>query len=225
LLIAQKKYAQALTEYEAAQSLDELLIAAHPGDANARYAITFTYSDMGYIYRKQGDLTAALTNYRKALGIRESFAKADPHDDHANSGVARTCGYIGDILLDQKKPQDALQYHLRELAILNQQPLRAVNNHQLGADIADASWSVGDDYLSIAETSSGTTARVHALNLAQHYLLQAKAAMAEAKAHGLLYGNLLSAPQEIEQDLAKCEKLLHASHPVISAVSAPAQSR
>ena len=121
LLIAQKKYAQALPEYQAAQSLDELLLATHPDDANARYAITLTYSDIGYIYWKQGNLAAAFTNYQKVLGIREALAKADPHDDHAISGVARTCGYIGDVLLDQKKPQDALHYHLRELAILEQQ--------------------------------------------------------------------------------------------------------
>ena len=224
LLIAQKKYAQALPEYEAAQSLDELLLAAHPDDANARYALTFNYSDIGYIYWKQGDLTAALRNYQKVLGIREGFAKADPHDDHALSGVAKTCGYIGDVLDDQKKPQEALHYHLRELAILDQQSLRVANNRQPGADIASANWDVGDDYLAIAKTRKGNAERVQPLNLAQHYLLLAQAEMTDAKARGLLYGNFLNAPQEIEKDLAKCGTLLHASRAGSSVDSASAQS-
>jgi len=213
LLIAQNKYAQALPEYETAQSLDELLLTTHPDDSNARYAITLTYSDIGYIDRKQGNLAAALTNYQEVLGIREALAEADPHDDHAISGVARTCGYIGNVLRDQKKPQEALHYHLRELAILEQQSLRVANNHQVGADIAAASWDIGDDYLAIAEARTGNAERVQPLNLAQHYLLQAQAAMADAKAHGLLYGEFLNAPEKIKQDLAKCGTLLHASHP------------
>jgi tetratricopeptide (TPR) repeat protein len=224
LLIAQNKYAQALSEYQAAQSLDELLLATHPDDANARFAITFTYSDIGYIDRKQGNLDAALTNYQKVLGIREALAKADPHDDHAISGVARTCGYIGNVFRDQGKPQEALHYHLRELAILEQQSLREANNHQLGADIASASWDVGDDYLAIAEARKGDAERVHHLNLAQHYLLRAQAAMADAKAHGLLYGNFLDATEKIKQDLAKCVTLLHASHPGISVDSTSAHN-
>lgn len=224
LLIAQKKYAQALPEYEAAQSLDELLLRAHPDDANARFAITFTYSDIGYIHWKQGNLAAALTNYQKVLGIREDLAKADPHDDRAISGVSRTCGYIGEVLRDQKRPQDALRYHLRGLAILQQQSLKAASNHELGADIAEASWSVGDDYLAIGEAGKGKADSVHPLNLAQRFLLQAQAGMAEAKAHGQLYGSYVSAPKEIDQDLVKCGALLRAATPASSVNSVSAKS-
>jgi non-specific serine/threonine protein kinase/serine/threonine-protein kinase len=223
LLIAQKEYTQALSEYEAAKTLDESLLAAHPDDANARYSITFTYSDIGYIEWKQGNYTAALANYQKVLGIREALAKADAHDAHAITGVARTCRYIGDVLRDQKKPDEALQYDLRQLSILDQQAAKNANDRQLGAEIAEATWDVGDDYLAIAETRKDKAERDRRLNLAQHYLLQAQTAMADAKAHGLLYGDLLDAPRQIEQDLARCATLLHASDPGKSADSASAK--
>lgn len=212
LLIAQKKYAQALSDYEAAQSLDESLLAAHPNRPNARYAITFNYSDIGYIYWKQGNLAAALANYQKVLGIREALVIADPHDARSVTGVARTCKYIGDVLRDQKKPQVALRYDLRQLAILDQQSTATASDRELRAEVAEAKWDIGDDYLAIAETKEDKAERLRPLNLAQHYLLQAQAAMADAKAHGLLYGNLLKAPREIEQDLDRCGTLLHASH-------------
>jgi len=223
LLIAQKQYAPALSQYEAAQALDESLLATHPNDANARYGITFTYSDIGYIYWKQRNYSAALRNYQKVLSIREALARADTHDARAISGVARTCGYIGDVLRDQKKPQAALRYDLRQLSILDRVSAQTTSDRQLGANTAEAKWDVGDDYLAIAETRKNQAERARPLNLAQHYLLQAQAAMADAKAHGLLYGDLLNAPREIQQDLARCVTLLRASasHAAADSASAP----
>ncbi len=212
LLIAQKQYAPALKEYQAAESLDETLLAARPDDANARFAITYTYSDIGYIYWKEGSYSAALVNYRKVLAMREALAKADPHDARAVSGVARTCRYLGDVLRDDKKPEEALQYDLRQYAILDRQSARAANDRQIQIDIAEAGWDIGDDYLAIAESKTEGAGKMHAAQLAQHYLLKAQAAIANAKDHGMLYGDLINAPGEIEQDLSKCRSVLHATH-------------
>jgi serine/threonine protein kinase/tetratricopeptide (TPR) repeat protein len=224
LLIAQKEYPQALSDYEAAQTLDESLLAANPNAPNARYAITFNLSDIGYIDWKQGKLAAALANYQKALTIREALVKADPHDARSVTGVARTCKYIGDVLRDEKKPQDALRYDLRQLAILDQQLTRADSDRGLRAEAAEARWDIGDDYLAIAEAERGKAERVRPLHLAQVYLLQAQAAIADANAHGLLYGNFLKAPREIAQDLARCGNLLHASTSIVTGDSASADS-
>jgi serine/threonine protein kinase len=224
LLIAQKKYAQALSDYEAAQSLDESLLAAQPNAPNARYGITFDYSDIGYIFWKQGNLTAALANYQKVLGIREALVMADPHDARSITGVARTCKNIANVLRDQKKPQDALHYDLRQIAILGQQSTATASDRELGVEVAEAKWDIGDDYLAIAEAGKDKAQRVRPLHLAQFYLLQAQAAMTDAKAHALLYGNFLKAPQEIEQDLARCGTLLHASASSVAGNQGSAQS-
>jgi hypothetical protein len=109
-------------------------------------------------------------------------------------------------------PQDALRYVLRQLAILDQQSTLAAGDRGLRAEAGEASWDIGDDYLAIAEAGRDKAERMRSLNLAKRYLLQAQTAIADANAHGLLYGNLLKAPHEIEQDLARCETLLHASH-------------
>jgi eukaryotic-like serine/threonine-protein kinase len=208
LLIAQKKYPQALSEYQAALSLDDSLLRTHPDNANARYAITFTYSDIGFIYWKERNYNAALTNYRIVLGLREALAKADPHDARAIVGVGRTCGYMADVLRDQNKPGEALNYDLRRLAILQRQP---AGDHDLRVDVASTEWDIGDDYLSMAQAAGIKPERESRLQLAQRYLLQSSSAMADAKAHGLLYGAFVTAPQEIDQELAKCEALLRSS--------------
>ena len=209
LLIAQKQFPRALSEYEAAQSIDESLLAAHPADPGARYAITFDFSDIGYIERKQGNYAAALENYQKVLGIREALAKADPHDARAISGISRTCGYLASVLRDQKKFQDALRYDQRRLSILDQQAARATSDRGIREELAEARWDIGYDYLAIAESESEIAKKMQMAQLAQRYLLQAQAALADAKAHGLLYGNLLNAPTDIEHDLLQCARLLH----------------
>ncbi len=211
LLIAQKQYAPALQEYEAAELLDESLLATHPDDTDARFAITYTYSDIGYIDWKEGSYSAALANYRKVLAMREALAKADPHDARAISGVARTCRYLGDVLRDDKKPEEALRYDLRQYAVFDEQSVRAPNDRQIQVDVAEAGWDIGDDYLAIAEAKTEGAEKAHAAQLAQHFLLKARTAIADAKDHGMLYGDLINAPGEIEKDLSRCGNVLHAS--------------
>ncbi len=207
LLIEEKEYAPALTEYQEAQRLDEALLAQHPVDANRRYAITYTYSDIGFIYWKQTNYQKALENYRKVLGIREALASADPHDARALAGVAKTCGYIGDILRDQEKPKEALAYNLRELAILVRLSGADPRRSDLRVDLAELKGDVGDDYMEMAEAMKSGAERQRLLHLAQPFLEQALAGMTEAKAHGMLFGEETSAPDQIARDLARCRKL------------------
>lgn len=213
LMIAQQKYTQALTEYESARALDESLLATHPDNANTQYAITFTYSDIGYIHWKEKDYPQALASYRKVLQIRESLSRADPHDARAISGVARTCRYMGDVLRDEKKPQQALHYDLRQLAIWDQQAAKSTSNPQLQLEICQAKWAIGDDYLAIADTEKDLDQKKQAAQQAQTHLLQAQAAIAQAKKDGMLYGDLVDAPQQIGHDLVKANSLLRASAP------------
>jgi len=208
LLIAQKQFPRALAEYEAARSIDAMLLAAHPADPVARYAITFDIGDIGYIEHKQGNYAAAFENYEKVLAIREALVRADPHDARAISGVARTCGYMASVLRDERKFHDALRYDQRWLSILEQQAAHAAGDHGIREELGEAGWDVGDDYLTIAESEKENGKKMRLAQLAQHYLLQAQAALADAKQHGLLYGDLTNAPAEIEKDLSRCAKVL-----------------
>lgn len=159
------------------------------------------------------------------LGIREALADADPHDARAIAGVARTSRYIGEILRDQKKPWDALRYDLRALSIVESQSAQDAKNLEIRVDLAETQWSVGDDYLGIAESGKDKAAAVRDLHLAQFNLRQAQAGMKDAKAHDLLYGDLVTAPQKIEQDLSRCDALLRAPDSAVSRTSVFTENR
>ncbi len=214
LLIQGQKLPEALAEYKASLALDEALLATRPDDPKLRFAITFTYSDIGFIYRKQHDLAAAMANYHKVLDIRQAMAEADPHDARARLGVAKTCGYIGDILRDEKQFQAALPYNLHELAIRAAQAAANAGNATDRIDLADVWWDLGNDYRGIAGKVKSTVEKLRLLHLAQNYLRQALPVYRDAQTRGLLFGSEVSVPQEISEDLAKCTQALKAAESV-----------
>ncbi|HVH89244.1 MAG TPA: protein kinase [Terriglobales bacterium] len=98
-----------LDHYRAALAIDEELLKADPQNVNSRYAITFTYSDIGYILGKLGDVDTALNYYRKAFKIRSALVSADPQDTRARGGLANTYGYVAGLLSKKGKLEEALE--------------------------------------------------------------------------------------------------------------------
>lgn len=76
------------------------------------------YSNLGRLYQKQAIYDEALVQFIKAQKL---FAQQDDHE-----GESVTAAQIGDLLLDLEKPQDALPYLHRALALTDQQqaPIR-----------------------------------------------------------------------------------------------------
>ena len=214
LLIQAQKPAEALAEYQAALALDEALLAVHPNDPKLRFAITFTYSDIGFIYWKQHDPAAAMENYGKVLDIRQALADGDPHDQRARWGVASTCSYIGNVLRDEKQFRTALSYNLRELAIRASQAAANPSNPTDRVELAEVWWDLGSDYLGIAGNVKSRNEKLRLLRLAQNYLDEALPVYTDAETRGLLFGNEVSTPREISQDLAKCTQALRAAESV-----------
>ncbi len=95
-------------QYKQALALDEELLKANPQDGNRRYAITFTYSDMGYILGKLGNIDEAVGYYTKVFQIRSALVAADPQDTRARSGLANTYHYLAGLHTKQEKIKAAL---------------------------------------------------------------------------------------------------------------------
>ena len=104
-----EKLVEGFQHYRAALALDEELLKADPQNARKRYAITFTYSDMGYITGNLGDIDGALGYYRKAFEIRSALAKEDPQDTRARSGLGNTYEYMSWLLAKKGRLKEALE--------------------------------------------------------------------------------------------------------------------
>jgi serine phosphatase RsbU (regulator of sigma subunit) len=67
------------------------------------------YSDMGVIYKKQGDYSKCLEYYLKALKINEGI--------NDKKGIAKNIGNIGIVYYDQRDYDKALEYYFRSLKL------------------------------------------------------------------------------------------------------------
>ncbi len=210
LLILNHQYPQALAEYQAALALDKALLSAHPDDPQLRYSISLTLSDMGFIYNKQGNPTAALENYLDVLKMRQALVDADPHDERARRGLANTCDQLGNILRQENKPRAALAYNLRELANISSLLAANPGDSEARVNLADVRDDLGNDYMGIAETTADHKEKMRLLRLAQSCFGQSLPAFEDAKAKGLLLGNQRDAPQLVSEDLARNKKAIQA---------------
>lgn len=140
-------------QYKQALVLDEELLKASPQDGNLRYAITFTYSDMGYILGNLGDIDGAIGYYQKAFAIRSALAAADPQDTRARGGLANTYAYLANLMVRKGLLRDALDdqkqsFELRK-ALSEQDPSNARKRLVMAKSQAD----VGEIYSTIAFNS------------------------------------------------------------------------
>jgi eukaryotic-like serine/threonine-protein kinase len=208
LLIQMGKLPEALTQYRSALTLDESLLSADPNSPKLRYSITFTYSDIGFIYGKQQDRATALGYYQRALDIRQAMATSDPNDSRARLGVASTCTYIGGLLRKEGKLQSALAYHRRELEILAAQAAANPTSTHDRLNLAQAWNELGNDYLASAAKAKDNRQRLGFLRQAQSYLQKALPVYEDAKAHGTLYGDNTQEVDVISKNLEKCATAL-----------------
>jgi eukaryotic-like serine/threonine-protein kinase len=146
VLLKTMRFPEAAAQYRSALALDEMRLAMDPTDPAARYDITFTLSDTGFAYWKQGDRPKALEYYRHVLDLREALLKEDPSNMRARGGVLSTCNYLGEILRELGDWRQAIRYHERVVAAMEQSLPADPQNAAQEIQLAWRHVSLGDDY-------------------------------------------------------------------------------
>ena len=137
-------------QYKQALVLDEELLKANPQDGNRRYAITFTYSDMGYILGKLGEVDDAIGYYQKAFAIRSALAAADPQDTRARAGLANTYGYLANLMMLKGRLHDALEDEKRSFELRKALAEQDPSNVRKRLVMAKSQAEVGDVFSRLA---------------------------------------------------------------------------
>ena len=137
-------------QYKQALALDEELVKANPQDGNRRYAITFTYSDMGYILGKLGDVDGAIGYYQKAFAIRSALAAADPQDTRARAGLANTYGYLANLKMRKGRMREALEDEKHSFELRKALAEKDPSNARKRLVVAKSQADVGDVYSKLA---------------------------------------------------------------------------
>lgn len=137
-------------QYKQALAFDEELLKTNPQDGNKRYAITFTYSDMGYILGKLGDIDSAISYYQKALAIRRALAAADPQDTRARAGLANTFGYLANLMLRKGRLVEALEDEKQSFELRKALSEKDPSNARKRLAMAKSQADVGEVYSKLA---------------------------------------------------------------------------
>ncbi|HWC19917.1 MAG TPA: protein kinase [Terriglobales bacterium] len=169
-----EKLLEGLAHYRAALVIDEGLLKEDPQNARKRYAITFTYSDIGYITGNLGDIDGALGFYRKVFDIRSALVREDPQDTRARSGLSNTYDYMSGLLEKKGQLQEALAdqnqaFQIRK-ALADSDP--ANDSKRLRAAMSEA--KLGQAYVTLAfDTHKGAQQRSSFCRQAEAYLQHA----------------------------------------------------
>jgi tetratricopeptide (TPR) repeat protein len=137
------KPADALVQYEKAQTIYQQLAETSPGVKQFQSDLARNHSSMGLLQSDTGNLPEALAEFEKARAIRQRLVDGDPSDAEFLHDLANSHNNLGHLLSDTGKPREALEEF--EKARVIQQKLAdghpAVTRYQ--SDVANDLNSIG----------------------------------------------------------------------------------
>jgi non-specific serine/threonine protein kinase/serine/threonine-protein kinase len=202
----------ALDHYRQALAIDEAQVAAHPENLSARYNITFSYSDTGYILKKRGELDAALSYYHKALAIRAAMSAADPRDTRARTGLGNTHDYIGELLMMKGNYLPALDSFKQALSIREALARADPADQQGRFMVAESEGHIGQLYVAMAAAARAAPKKQSIwCRESRTWLGRSLPVYQRRQAEGKLGGDDVEVPASIQQALERCDGLVAAS--------------
>jgi serine/threonine protein kinase/tetratricopeptide (TPR) repeat protein len=109
---------QALASSRKALGIQEKLVADNPTILRLRQDLARTHHATGEFLSQLGHYEESAAALEKALSIREELVRTSPADPENAANLAGTYGVIGNLQLEQHKPQVALEWYDKALAKL-----------------------------------------------------------------------------------------------------------
>jgi non-specific serine/threonine protein kinase/serine/threonine-protein kinase len=183
---------EAMGYYRTALQLEEGWAALEPLNTDAKMAISFSHSDIGFLLRGEKKPQEALGHYRKTVEIREELAKMDPNNARATlslvSAYWRTAGVsvaAGDI-------QAALDLLARAVKTLARSKNPDPGSVRSRTELANVYATYGEAY---AVSGGAATAR--------HWYERSKQIYTDLRGSGELDANGADMLRAVEEELAK----------------------
>lgn len=137
---------EALEKYRDALVIDESLVAQDPTSALQRSDLSISYTNLGDILSRMGQLSGALERYRQALAVDQALVAADPKDVRARAYLARTDARIGSVLLKSGNAARSVAYFRRALTMKEELLAADPVNLRNQSDVAAYSAQLGSAY-------------------------------------------------------------------------------
>jgi serine/threonine protein kinase len=209
VLAVQNQLDKALAHYQSALAIDQEVLDNDPDNVQARYTITFSYSDMGWILNRKGDSAAALQYYSRAMEIRQALVAVDPEDVRAQRGLASTYNFVGVIHRDRHEYEAAVQNLQKALDIRLFLVKKDPSNDRYPIDVADSTGQLGITYFDFAFQPGSSEGETQGrCRQALVYLRKSLPVFQAAKAQGKLTGTEVNRPELLAKEIARCTRIV-----------------
>ena len=201
----------AVESLEKARGLQEGLCSEDPGNATYKKDLSSTYSELGFLLNKTGNVEKAVESYRESLRIREELAAADPNDITVRRMLASARLRLGRELSEAGAHSEAVGHGRQAVALSERVAGADPKNVYYRAELAHALSALGSSLRLLSAASRGV-GRVSLLREARASLSRSReiySALQEAgqlpASHTELFNDLLTQLKTCEEELAKSE--------------------
>jgi tetratricopeptide (TPR) repeat protein/energy-coupling factor transporter ATP-binding protein EcfA2 len=149
--------------YEQTIQLQELLVRQNPTDEILQSNLATTYSRLGLLERKAGNLELARVQYEKAVAISDKLIEIDRDNSSWETFAIPQYNSLAEILEALNKPKEALVYYQKAFDASRALSLQSPTRPELLEQLAAAGKALGDHSSGLARLEAYRTSTL-ALN-------------------------------------------------------------
>jgi len=192
---------EAVASANKARTMLQRLLAVDPKNATFLGYLGESYDASVDVLATKGDLDAALRCARQELAIYEQLALADPSNQMARADIGWSDVNIGEILLRQNKPTEALQ-QIRD-GLANFRKSKQSKGFWFAVEMGQSYLDLGKVYAALAERARSPDEKKRLWREARSW--DQEALKARSASPGRLDANGRDQMSEIREQLARCD--------------------
>ena len=183
---------EAMPYYQTALRLEEGWSVREPSNADAKMAISYSHSDIGFLLNRQKKPLEALEHYRTTVAIREDLAAADPNNARAKMALVSAYWRTASISVAAGNTPTALDLLARAVKALAQSNNPAPGSARNRAELAYVYATYGESYGAVGGRAA-----------ARPSYERSKQLLLALRASGELDANGADRLREVEEELAR----------------------
>ena len=181
---------------------------ADPTDENARRQVYITYRQMGTTLLMAGNTNAAMDNYKKAIAVFQELAQTDPDNAETQYHLGLTYRNIGEALARIGDLKGTIENYRLALPVFEMLAARSPANAKTQTDLGLTYYDLGMAQSKLAPAAFASSDSVEDWRQARSWYQQSLDVWRDLKNHGTLRSVDASKPEELTQEIARCDSAL-----------------
>ena len=191
--------------------LNEALAQEAPLNMTVRNELAMSHFEVGRAHVRLGNLEEGLASAYRAEAITASMAATDPSNAQARWLQGLELNFSGVVLRGMHRHADAVDSHLKALALLEGVARADPTNESYQYNVANTSQLIGDAYVAMTRERTSANAKARAWSDACTWYRRSAATSDGMRRRGTLTGSVVSDADAVAAGLVLCDRALRAT--------------